>query len=87
MLKSYGYMSISTDDLSMYYCADTDKWYPDGKYPANISGSYWMCSDKTVHSVKAAKRHLRKHNEIPKGTVFVLQSKYRGFPNVMLTKK
>ena len=41
---------------------------------------------KHVHSLRAAKRHLRKHSEIPKGTVFRLISQYVGF-DIYLIKK
>ena len=46
---------------------------------------YWYPADFPCRSLKAAKRHLRKHNEIPKGTKFRLVSKYIGF-DLYLTK-
>lgn len=38
----------------------------------------WYPADYPCRSLKAAIRHLRKHDEIPKGTVFRLVSKYIG---------
>lgn len=33
------------------------------------------------------KKHLKRHNEIPKGTVFILESMYTEQPDIRLTKK
>lgn len=39
-----------------------------------------------MRSYKAAKRHLRKHDEIPVGTKFLLSSRWVGFDRVLVKK-
>lgn len=43
-------------------------------------GEYSLCSmSKPIRSVKAAIRHIRNHDEIPKGTKMVLMSNFDGY--------
>jgi hypothetical protein len=57
--------------------ADTlNKWVGLSNQP---EGDYSMCSIKApIRSVKAAIRHIRKHDEIPKGAKMVLVSSFVG---------
>lgn len=47
----------------------------------------WGSSCVECHSYKAAKRHIRKHSEFPKGTKFLLVSKWKGGYDRCLAKK
>ena len=40
----------------------------------------------SCNSYRAARRHLRKHNEIPKGTKFMLCSKWVGFDRYLVKR-
>ena len=64
-------------------CYDMPKklWVPRDEY----SGA-WYPGCFPCRSYRAAKRHLKKHNEIPNGTRFRLVSKYVGGDRY-LTKK
>lgn len=39
-----------------------------------------------IHSFNAARRHLRKHDEIPKGTRFRLVSRFIGYDRILVKK-
>lgn len=65
----------------LYYDLDKKKWVNRKEYTG-----YWYPATFPCHSYRAAKRHLRKHDEIPKGTRFRLCSKFIGFDRY-LTKK
>lgn len=65
----------------LYYDLTKKKWVSYKEYTGD-----WYPASFPCRSLKAAKRHLRKHNEIPRGTRFVLVSRYIGY-NIYLTKK
>lgn len=46
----------------------------------------WHSNIYGIHSFKAARRHLRKHNEIPKGTRFRLVSRFVGYDRILVKK-
>ena len=65
----------------LYYDPDKKKWVKREEY----TGNWWPATFR-CRSYKAAIRHLKKHNEIPKGTRFRLVSKFVGFDR-WITKK
>lgn len=70
-----------TDEDYFHYDIYKQKWV---KYE-NYKG-YWLPGAAPCHSYEAALRHLRKHNEIPKGTKFRLVSKYAGCDRLLIKK-
>ena len=68
-------------DRELYYDHNKKMWVKREEYTGN-----WYPATFPCRSYRAAKRHLRKHNEIPKGTTFRLCSKYVGFDRY-LTKQ
>lgn len=70
--KKYGYMQLEPMyDLKreLLWNANEKRWEM-----RNDENEYelYMQYEVSIHSIKAAKRHLRKHNEIPKGAKFRL---------------
>lgn len=65
----------------LYYDPHKKKWVKREEY----TGS-WFPATFCCRSYRAAKRHLKNHDEIPKGTKFVLVSSYVG-QDRLLTKK
>lgn len=66
---------------SLYYDYHKKQWvhyldYTGSIFPAIVP----------VRSLKAAKKHLKRHNEIPKGAVFCLVSKYIGHDRKLIKK-
>ena len=64
----------------LFYDFNKKLWVKEDEYTGN-----WYPSTFPCRSYRAAKRHLRKHNEIPKGTKFRLCSRFAGFDR-FLTK-
>lgn len=58
----------------LHYDHNKNKWVKRKEYTGSCYPSVFHCC-----SYRAAKRHLRKHNEIPKGTRFRLCSSFVGF--------
>lgn len=89
--KSYGFRwlefeptnkeTMLTDEDYLHYDIYKKKWVKCKDYEG-----YWLPGAAPCRSYKAATRHLRKHNEIPKGTKFRLVSKYFGC-DILLVKK
>lgn len=73
--------SVSDYDNGLSYDSHKKKWVKNIDY----SGEY-ISSGFTCYSYKAAKRHLKKHSEIPCGEGFVLVSKYIGFDRKLIKK-
>lgn len=63
----------AVDCEGLQYDYDLGKWFPYKEYQGSIYPGDFPCK-----SYKAAIRHLRKHNEIPKGTQFRLISRFVG---------
>ena len=103
MIKSFGYLALRYDfdyyfdtlykndkisfkelknNLELYYDYNEKIWVHRHEY----KGKYFP-ADFPCMSIKAAKRHLRKHNEIPKGTRFVLIGRFVGQPDIILYKR
>lgn len=66
----------------LFYEFSKKKWVTEDEYTGN-----WYPSTFPCRSYRAAKRHLRKHNEIPKGTKFRLCSSLVGGFDRYLIKK
>ena len=64
----------------LWHESGTNLWKP----VKNCCG--WHSNIHGVHSFKAARRHLRKHNEIPKGTKFLLVSRFVGYDRILVKK-
>lgn len=64
---------VAVDRQGFQYDYDLGKWFPYKEYHGNYYPGGFPCK-----SYKAAIRHLRKHNEIPKGTQFRLVSRFVG---------
>ena len=84
MIKSYGFLFLEYDvdynknkfGISLSFDDEQNQWVPENKSLSN---------DIFCHSLRAAKAHLRRHNEIPKGTRFKLVSRFYNF-DIYLTK-
>lgn len=89
--KSYGFWYLEFEPITkeaslfdedyLHYDIYKQKWVNIKDYKG-----YWLPGAAPCHSYKAALRHLRKHNEIPKGTKFRLVSKFR-YCDLYLIKK
>lgn len=66
-------------EKELYYDCYKKKWVKEDEYTCN-----WYPAHAPCHSYRAAVRHLRKHNEIPKGTRFRLCSKFVGFDRYLI---
>ncbi len=66
-------------ERELYYDRNKDKWVPRKEYTGHIYPGCYPCG-----SYRAAKRHLRKHDEVPKGTKFRLISKYVGYDRYLM---
>ena len=65
----------------LYYDLNKKKWVNKKDYTG-----YWYPATFPCRSYKAAIRHLRKHDEIPKRTKFKLVSKLIGFDRYLIKK-
>ena len=68
-------------NIELHYDHNKKKWVTEKEY----TGS-WYPATFPCRSYRAAKRHLRKHNEIPQGTKFRLCSKFVGFDRYLIKK-
>lgn len=84
--KKYGYMMLEPvfDIRQDLLWNDIEKKW-EARNDENIYMRH-MKYEVGIHSIKAAKRHLRKHDEIPKGTRFRLVNWFYA-PDVYLTKR
>lgn len=82
MKKKFGYNGMREEEFKLLYDLKTHTW----KRPKDCYKT--VCSlYNDIRSLHAAKKHLKRHNEIPKGTVFILKSMYTEQPDIRLTKK
>lgn len=88
--NQFWWLRFSNDNLDwekdinqqmLFYDHEKKKWVTRKEYTGHFYPSTFPC-----RSYKAAKRHLRKHNEIPKGTKFVLASKWVGGDRCLVKK-
>lgn len=65
------------DDNHLMWSDEHNRWFG---YDDRPEGDYWLDSmSKPIRSVKAAIRHVKKHDEIPKGARMVLVSSFVGY--------
>lgn len=64
---------LRDESRNFYYNPDKKKWLERKEYTSCYYSSTFPC-----RSFRAAKRHLRNHEEIPKGTRFILVSSFVG---------
>lgn len=69
------------NEAELYYDDNKKSWVTRSEYTGN-----WYPANFPCHSYRAAKRHLRKHDEIPKGTKFRLVSRFVGFDRYLIKK-
>ena len=71
-----------TDDSSgIHYDRIRKRWVPRKEYNGNCWPGEFPC-----RSYRAAKRHLKYHSEIPKGTALRLVSRFVGFDRYLVKK-
>lgn len=68
--------------LGYIWSEEMNKWYEVNKEPSDI---VWSFENANIRNLKQAIRHLKKHDEIPKGTKCVLCSRWKGY-NIYITK-
>ena len=73
----------------LYYVPEVDKWMTYDKVSeveSNIKGYILVSSSNDkIKNLKSAIRHIKKHDEIPKGTRMKLESRFKGF-DIIITK-
>lgn len=85
MRNGFLYLETMTDVFGNSISGWEARYDPDQKKWVDSEGSIdrnWIA----CRSLRAALRHLRKHDEIPKGVKFVLGSRYVGYDRI-LTKR
>lgn len=78
--EDYDYKTFK-NEIELYYDNKKKSWVKRKEYTGMLYPADFPC-----HSYRAAKRHLRKHNEIPKGTKFRLVSRYVGFDRYLIKR-
>ena len=78
--KDFDYKTFK-NDIELYYDPNKKKWVKRAEYTGNYYPACFVC-----HSYRAARRHLRKHDEIPVGTRFRLVSRYVGCDRYLVKK-
>ena len=68
-------------EVELYYDVYKKRWANRNEYTGSRYPACFPC-----RSLKAAKRHLRKHDEIPKGIKFRLVSSYIGCDLYLIKK-
>lgn len=79
MKKQFWY--LKSQDRSLYYDLSKKKWVSKEEYTGSSYPAVFPC-----RSYNAAKRHLRKHNEIPSGISFILVNCYVGFDRKLVKR-
>lgn len=74
----------------LYYVPEVDKWmtYDEvSKLESSSKKRYILVSSSNdkIKNLKSAIRHIKKHDEIPKGTRMRLESRFAGF-DIIITK-
>lgn len=64
---------LEDESRTLFYDNNKKKWVKKEEYTGSCYPATFPC-----HSFRAAKRHLRKHNEIHKGMKFKLVSRFVG---------
>ncbi|MBO5319001.1 MAG: hypothetical protein J6B01_04840 [Ruminococcus sp.] len=79
MNNHFLHLDLECIEVQLHYDKSKKKWVKESEYTG-----YWYPGVFPCKSYKAAKRHLRKHDEIPKGTKFRLCSKFIGFDRFLV---
>ena len=74
----------------LYYVPELDKWITydkvdELKSPNKKGHILISSSNDKIKNLKSAIRHIKKHDEIPKGTRMRLESRFKGF-DIIITK-
>ena len=78
--EGYDYKTFK-NEVELHYDENKKLWVKRKEYTGSCYPADFPC-----HSYRAAKRHLRKHNEIPRGTKFRLVRKFVGFDRYLIKK-
>ncbi|MBU5333589.1 hypothetical protein KQI61_15425 [Anaerocolumna aminovalerica] len=70
---------LEDESRTLYYDHNKKKWVSKEEYTG-----CWYPATFPCHSYRAAKRHLYKHDEIPKGMKFRLCNRYVGFDRFLV---
>ena len=76
------YEFLEAEVIDLWWCEELNKWTKLDDIVRTLSFS---SHKHGVHSVRAAVRHIKKHDEIPKGTKFRLSGFFVGC-DVVITK-
>lgn len=63
----------------LYWSNNDKKWVDSNGYCGKISSH-----NTDIKNLKQAIRHIKRHDEIPKGTRMVLESRFKGFDIVII---
>lgn len=72
---------LEEESRTFYYDNNKKMWVGKNEYTGNTYPATFPCG-----SFKSAKRHLRKHNELPKGIKFILVSQFVGMDRFLIKK-
>lgn len=86
MIKSYGFWYLENAENNLYYSERMKKWVSKNEYLNDGDKAHFFPAVFPCHSLNAAKRHLKKHSEIPDGAKFILLSKFVGC-DIRIAKK
>lgn len=75
----------NVDNHYLDWCPELNKWIPMSERNNYENGISLFSVNHKIRSVRAAIRHIKKHNEIPKGTTMRLVSYFVGC-DVEITK-
>lgn len=78
----YWCLTITQNDTGLWWCNKLNRWETIDNIPNEYS---YSTHSKEIHSVKAAISHVKRHNELPKGTKLRLCSNFVGC-DVIITK-
>lgn len=85
---NYGYFGLTPcGDINLWFDENDNKWKTYEECLEHLDNNVNFSNYAYVFTYKAAKRHLRRHNEIPVGTKFLLSSLYIGQDRMLIKKK
>lgn len=85
---NYGYFGLTPySDINLWFDENDNKWKTYEECIENLDDNEFFSNYAYVFTYKAAKRHLRKHKEIPVGAKFLLSSLYIGQDRILTKKK
>jgi arylamine N-acetyltransferase len=75
------FFCLEDESRTLYYDHNQKRWVSKDKYTG-----CWYPATFPCRSYSAAKRHLRTHDEIPKGMKFILVNRFIGFDRYLVKK-